>query len=348
MLHGCNTVVTQCNVNVTRMYRFTVLTNVGLSAKMEARNERRISMKTRKVISTILGAVFGLTLLSGCYKVAETPKKPLPEFEYELINDGTEYALVKYNGVKADIVMPSTFDGKPVTKISRGAFKQNWSYKSVVVGSEVKTIEKSAFSSCAHLAKIVLPDSLETIEDQAFALLGLTEIVIPDSVKTIGENAFLSCNHVATVWIGKGVSSIGSSFLAESAHIMSIDVDPENPAFETIDGSLYSKGGTTLVRYATGREVADIVIPETVTAIYPSAFSWATLIETVVLPEGLRAIEDHAFFHSGILRLDVPELVTSIGDYAFAWSRLESITLHGGRAIGAYAFRGTKVEGTNI
>lgn len=61
-----------------------------------------------------------------------------------------------------------------------------------------------------------------------------------------------------------------------------------------------------------------LVIPDTVTKIGKSAFSWCSFDGDLILPEGLTEIGDSAFYHSSFTgTLNLPDSLTEIGSLAF-------------------------------
>lgn len=61
-----------------------------------------------------------------------------------------------------------------------------------------------------------------------------------------------------------------------------------------------------------------LVIPDTVTKIGKSAFSWCSFDGALILPEGLTEIGDSAFYHSSFTgTLNLPDSLTEIGSLAF-------------------------------
>ena len=76
-----------------------------------------------------------------------------------------------------DIVIPSTYEGKPVTSIG---------YR--------------AFYGCRSLTSITIPDSVTSIGVSAFrGCSSLTSVTIPDSVTSIGNSAFYGCSSLANI-----------------------------------------------------------------------------------------------------------------------------------------------------
>lgn len=93
-----------------------------------------------------------------------------------------------------EIIIPSTYEGLPVTKIKDNAFYYSKMTK-VVIKDNLTTIERSAFWGCSKLESIEIGNSVTSIGSYAFKdCTSLQEIVIPNNVTTIEEKAFFGCN----------------------------------------------------------------------------------------------------------------------------------------------------------
>jgi len=88
--------------------------------------------------------------------------------------------------------------------------------------------------------------------------------------------------------------------------------------------------GTTLVKY-TGSD-SNVTIPESITIIGESAFSYCTSLEAVSIPSGVVSIGRYAFESCANLKtVTLPSEMSSIAPYAFyCCSSLESITIPDG------------------
>ena len=90
--------------------------------------------------------------------------------KFELLEDGASYAVMVYQGVAAEVYIPSYYQGLPVTSIGGGAFWDCDCLTSVTIGDGVTSIGDYAFTGCSSLTSITIPDSVTSIGDEAFTL----------------------------------------------------------------------------------------------------------------------------------------------------------------------------------
>jgi hypothetical protein len=173
------------------------------------------------------------------------------------------------------------------------------------------------------------------------------------NVTTIGDYAFAYCASLKKVEIPDTVTSIGATAFYNCNGLTSISVDENNQHYQSIDGNLYSKDGSSLVQYAIGKEDTSFEIPNSVVCIEAYAFkngvclkkveSYGNLsiirndafrncsnLTEVVLSSPLSTIGDSAFYDcTNLVEIDIPDSVTSIGIFAFYnCSALKEITIH--------------------
>ena len=231
--------------------------------------------------------------------------------------------------------------GSGVTAISDGAFYNCPSLTTLKIPNSVTTIGASAFSDCSALTTVSIPNSVIIIGGSAFqGCSALTTVTIPDSVTTIGGSAFQDCSGLTTVNIGSGVTNIGNFAFMGCFDLTAIDVDTDNSAYVSIDGILYNKDVTTLVRCPPGK-TGSLTIPNSVTTIGYCAFYGCTSLTSVTIPNSVTTIDDYAFMGcialnsvtignnvtsigsssfygcTGLTSVNMPDSVTSIGSSAF-------------------------------
>lgn len=88
-----------------------------------------------------------------------------------------------------------------VTSISKYAFYNCTSLKSVMIPNSVTSIGKYAFFNCSGLSWMIFPQSVNSIGQEAFSgCTGISKITIPKTIKTIDSNAF-ACNDKLEVYV---------------------------------------------------------------------------------------------------------------------------------------------------
>jgi len=254
-----------------------------------------------------------------------------PEPEYELNEDGTGYIVSDAGNVRAgDVVIPETYNDKPVTKIGDSAFFQTI-ITSVSIPASVTSIGGGAFGQCPNITSVTFaPGSkLETIGGWAFQLnVNLTDITIPAGVKTIGYGSFTNCTSLKSINIPASVTEIeGEAFVRSTS--LKINVDSGNPYYSSENGVLYNKDKTELISWPSAS--GSVVIPDGVKIIYGRAFSGCTSLTSVTIPSTVEEIGNGAFVGcTGITSIEIPSSVTFIDHGAFdAWTSSQTIYIKG-------------------
>ena len=279
---------------------------------------------------------------SGYCTVCNQPLVPTDGILYSLSADGTYAKVIGYNGSTRKIIIADTYNGKPVKTIYQGAFRYNDNITSVTIPDSVTSIGDYAFLYCSSLTGVTIPDSVTSIGEDAFNnCRSLTSVTIPDSVTSIGSSAFSSCYSLTGVTIPDSVTSIGDYAFYDCDSLTNISVDVNNEYYSSLDGNLYDKNQTTLIRYADGKTDTHFVIPSTITSIGNGAFQSCDNLTSVTIPDSVTSIGDSAFHYcSSLTSVTIGNGVTSIGVWAFLHcSSLTSVTIPDSvTSIGDYAF----------
>ena len=148
------------------------------------------------------------------------------------------------------------------------------------------------------------------------------EVVLPASidgcpVTTVMAAAFKGCDKVTSVVIPASVKRIDEAAFSGCSNLLSIKVDADNPNYASdVQGVLYNRFGTTLIRCPLGRTSCSI--GTSVNMIGWGAFEDCRLIESLVLPSSVEWIENDAFYGCDNLQsITIPDSVTYIGGGAF-------------------------------
>ena len=180
-------------------------------------------------------------------------------------------------------------------------------------------------------------------------------LIIPDEVLIDGKtykvseikaSVFLN-QDIEGIKLGANIKTIDDEAFNGLRSLKEFLVDENNLSFTSLDGILYSKDETTLIKMPIAYKERDIVIKEGTQNIQNYAFNDCLNTESVTLPEGLISIGDYAFTDSSKLTsINFPSTLKSIGDYAFRnIHSLKEINLNEGlETLGDGSFYQTSLE----
>ena len=203
---------------------------------------------------------------------------------FNYVSCGNGVAISGFNGFdEKEIVIPNTFEGKPVTRILEGAFKDCAFIESVVLGKNIAIIENSAFRSCHNLKSVKASESLTFIGYNAFfECIKLSNIILSDAVTFIGEGAFER-------------TAIESFSVPKRLHFLSCGV---------FDGC---------------EELKSVTFHDQLLTIGKDCFTNCKKLQHVIVPPSVRFIGDGAFVNCFALKeIEIHSRDTVIGKNVFS------------------------------
>ena len=260
------------------------------------------------------------------------------------------------------VVIPATYQGVTVDKITERGFVKAKHLKSVVIEGTVKYMENafisckeleyvsvggktseigtSAFENCMSLKTVILPKHMKTISESAFSgCRSLERIKLPYGVQEIGDNAFWCCYGLSDIEIPETIRSIGhhafgytgfKTFELRSAY-----------RFDQIGTLFYKCPNLTCVNFenvsatrlsGTFEDCAaleEIVFPADLQTIGAKTFYGCASLHELIIPDGVATLEEGAVRGcTGIETLILPDSVQEIGPEAAAYcSNLKKLVL---------------------
>lgn len=165
-------------------------------------------------------------------------------------------------------------------------------------------------------------------------------VIFSDGITDIGYGVFADCTALTEVTIPDSVTSIDNFTFLSCDSLTDIDVSQGNEAYCSIDGVLFNKSGSELIRFPAGRNgsytipdsvtnigygaffgcaaLTEITIPDSVTYIGYGAFSCCTGLTEINIPNSVVIIDNIVFDScTGLTEINIPDSVTSIDHSAF-------------------------------
>jgi hypothetical protein len=280
--------------------------------------------------------------------------------EWEINEDGKSVTITRYSGNAATLQIPEMIQGLPVMAIASYAFDDEdvcENLTSINIPFLIMNISGSAFSGYGNLTNI-------TVDSRNYWYTGIDGILfdkdkktiicypqgkkagtysIPSSITAIGDGAFSGCENLTSINIPSSVTAIGDWAFAGCGNLTNITVDNRNSSYSNIDGILFDKNKTTIVKYPEGKKASAYSIPSSVTDIGEGAFAGCENLTNINIPSSVTTIGKDAFAGcENLTSINIPSSVTDIGEGAFSFCmNLKSISIPSSvTEIGEGAFSG--------
>jgi hypothetical protein len=198
----------------------------------------------------------------------------------------------------------------------------------IIIPASVKYIEKSIFKFVSTLQTVTFEEDsqLKSIDEYAFAETSIATINIPSSVQEISNTSFI------------GIKTLSN-----------ITVDEHSMDFKSIDGVLFNKALTVLIKYPEGKVNTSYLVPASVEHIEDRSFNGAGALSSIIFEENsqLKIIGHSAFRGTSINEIIIPASVEEIGPYSFySIEQLISVIFEENsslKKIGFIAFQDTSI-----
>ena len=268
-----------------------------------------------RVVSVVLALCFLVSLFPSIE--LSTKAYTHNELSYTIESDGI--MIIDCDTDVVNIKIPSTIDGKAVTKIHRFAFNECYYLESVTIPESVSYIDDGAFSGCISLRDIKFGDNIDYLGSGAF--YGTFYYNKPSN----WENGLL---YLGNYLIGESLEGVTKVSIKEgTTHIIS-GLFQDNNSIQSVEfpESLINIGGSAF-RRCTSLKTIDL--PKGVKKIGGQAFQECTALTEVNIGEGCERIGYSAFYGCTKLEsISIPSTVTEIDTYVLAkCNKLKKVTL---------------------
>lgn len=221
------------------------------------------------------------------------------------------------------VTLPETLE-----LIEHSAFKDCSSLRNITIPKNVNSIGTDAFYGCSVMTEINVDENNEIYYDIDGVLFtsGYSDFMalvyypdgkheksyqIPEGTAMIYNYSFGGCKSLQEIYIPNSVISVSAeAFMGSMPNLTGIYVAANNENFLDIDGVLFNKDKTWLIKYPEGRKDENYDIPLSVTNMSNEAFRNASNLKNVTIPDGITTIERDAF--SGCISLENVEIPNSV------------------------------------
>lgn len=261
--------------------------------------------------------------------------------------DGNEYTVTvigsnAFNGntnVFGKLTLPTT-----LVEIKNGAFCGTYIYGDLTLPDSLKSIGDGAFKDCSGITSVTLPESITKIPSNLFnGCSSLVSVKAKGTIVSYGNNCFQYCYALSDITISEQTTTIGGNAFnrcyALKGHI--------NIPNATLGGNaFYECKNITEVTLGTKADVSS------------TTFRGCTSLTQINIASGNSkyvSIDGIVFSKDGKTLIQfplgresdeytIPEKVETIGDFAFAYSKVKKIFVSNVTTINQYAFSGSKIE----
>ncbi len=198
------------------------------------------------------------------------------------VNEQDVY-IMGYISVTDRLVIPDTYQDKPVTRIYEDAFKHCLAVTSVVVPESITRIDQHAFDGCREMESVELPSH---------------------SVK-FGGYVFLHCSSLKSIILPKN-STYEDGMLSDCISLEEVTLPDD---MDQILASFFQNC----------TNLTEITLPASVEYIEQTAFANCDKLKKLVLPEGLLGMDYEAFsMCDALTELIIPRSVNRLYSLTFS------------------------------
>ena len=146
----------------------------------------------------------------------------------------------------------------------------------------LKEIGKETFFWCNFLEKVDI-SGVSVIPEKAFEFCEqLQEVKLSSELNAINSEAFLGCTSLVRLEIPKATTFISENCVSRCTALKEIVVHEDNDYYMTLDGVLFNKELTRLIKYPAGKIQKEYEIPDSVYEICDWAFEDCNNIESII------------------------------------------------------------------
>lgn len=262
---------------------------------------------------------FALSLSMGLSVVSLSPNSMATaagsNYQYKALGGG-KAEITDYFGNEKQVTIPSKLGNYTVTSVAKGAFTDCDTIQSLIIPNSVTNISDGAFTECDYLKSVAIGSGVSSIGQGAFFGCNLLANITVDSGNshfTADTNVLYNKNKstlifyapaktVTSYTIPATVTKIADDAFYNCNKLATLSVESGNKKYSSVNGVLFNKAKTTLIRYNPGKRDKSYTVPSSVKTIYDGAFADCDFVTSITVPYSVTVIGQGAFLDCEILK----------------------------------------------
>ncbi|MDR1629360.1 MAG: leucine-rich repeat protein [Oscillospiraceae bacterium] len=272
-------------------------------------------------------------------------------FTYTKSSDAV--TITGYTGTSPYVEIPEKIESLPVTAIAANAFANKTALKQLIIPGAVTQIAQSAFSGASNLERVDVAMSTEGtvryFSDADGVLYQWSEsgetlslFFYPPASKqvffhtgdltSLPKNAFSGSKSLKLIILGAAMKTVEDGAFSNLPNVSKINVETANTAFVSVDGVLFNKGKTNLIRYPAAKTSTSFTVDGSLAAVQTAAFDGVRTLKEIKVESRnqnfkadngvlLSYKQDILWFYPGAkteTTYTIPSTVTTLADFAFS------------------------------
>ncbi|MBQ4105800.1 MAG: leucine-rich repeat domain-containing protein, partial [Clostridia bacterium] len=268
----------------------------------------------------------GVTIPTGVFSIGERAFFNCSALKSVTMPDSVNYIKEQaFYGCRSltELTLPND-----LREIAKDAFTDCESLQNVSIPASVKTMGTHPFRGCKSLENIEVADDNPYYTDIDGVLVNKDKTMliqypigktnssytVPSGITHILGYAFAESTSLTSVTLSETVEDISNDDIFNSCpNLLNFEAAENNSSFCDVDGVLFNKDKTEIIRYPVGRTATSYAVPDGVTHIGDDAFTASRVLVNVTLPDTVTVIGDCSFTGCTSLEsLNIPPSVTEI------------------------------------
>lgn len=149
---------------------------------------------------------------------------------------------------------------------------------------------------------------VSTIGERAFYGTDIKSVSISEGITALGDEVFFYCYKLESAVLPESIKQVGTGVFRDCMKLKSVTFTQ-------------GKGKLGLYMFYGCVSLTEVNLPQNADKVETGMFGYCTSLREITIPSSVRIINGYAFYSSGLVSVDLPPLLMSINQKAFAQSK---------------------------